>query len=218
MWLKVGFTNHSPGVIASYYMEAVEQLGGCPTLVRTDCGSENVILAAIQTCFAGSTSHVYGTSPANQRIECWWSFFRKNRSQWWIELFESLVNDGSFEPGNARQTECLRFCFMALIRDDLDTVRQTWNTHRIRPSHGAVCPAGVPDELYFLCRPPAVDCLLPVSSLLDPEIEMQIQPNRTCEDSVFEAYLSYLCRFRNWNLLQNTDDAMKLYLNLLTLI
>ena len=50
---------------------------GTPVLVRTDCGTENGILAVMQCHFrqygddnlAGDKSHKYGTSPANQRIE-----------------------------------------------------------------------------------------------------------------------------------------------------
>jgi len=46
------------------------------------------LIAAIQAFVAGNQqAHVYGTSPGNQRIEAWWSFYRRLRSQWWIELF-----------------------------------------------------------------------------------------------------------------------------------
>ena len=49
-------------------------------IVRSDPGSENVILAAIQQYFRhndadqfdGRNSFRYGTSTANQRIKAWW--------------------------------------------------------------------------------------------------------------------------------------------------
>lgn len=107
---------------------------------------------------------VLHTSMVLRRLtsESWWSFFRRSRSQWWIELFESLVAAGVFKPGHAHQTDCMRFSFMSLVQEDLNFVRQLWNTHRIRSSHYATCPPGIPDELYFIPIPPAVDCLLHV--------------------------------------------------------
>lgn len=37
MYLQVSSTNHDPSLIAGYYMACVEQLGGCPRMVWTDC-------------------------------------------------------------------------------------------------------------------------------------------------------------------------------------
>ncbi|TWW62510.1 hypothetical protein D4764_04G0011570 [Takifugu flavidus] len=55
--------------------------------LRTDCGTENGIMAAIQCTlrhhhrdhYSGASSHMYGSSTNNQRIESWWSIFRKGR-------------------------------------------------------------------------------------------------------------------------------------------
>ena len=70
MWLQCSYTNHSPGVIAGYFMDCVAEYNRFPSHVRTDCGTENVLVAAIQSYVSGSESaHVYGTSPGNQRIE-----------------------------------------------------------------------------------------------------------------------------------------------------
>jgi len=82
LWLKCGHSNHHPGIIAGYYLESVTNVGGYPSRLRTDLGTENVLIAAIQAFVAGSQqAHVYGTSPGNQRIEAWWSFYRRLRSQ-----------------------------------------------------------------------------------------------------------------------------------------
>ena len=59
-------------------------------IVRSDCGSESVLVAAMQSYFrpdgddefAGSKAHQYGSSPSNQRVEGWWSIFRQSRSDW----------------------------------------------------------------------------------------------------------------------------------------
>ncbi|KAF3842919.1 hypothetical protein F7725_001768, partial [Dissostichus mawsoni] len=87
LWLKCGATNNDPGVIAQNYIRCVTEHGVIPMRLRTDCGTENGTMAAIQCAlrsrhsdnFAGAASHMYGSSTANQRIESWWSYFRKQR-------------------------------------------------------------------------------------------------------------------------------------------
>ena len=87
MWLVCGASNNDPGVIAQNYLHCVSECGIIPMHLRTDCGTENGTIAAIQCAlrsthtdgFAGAASHMYGSSTANQRIESWWSYFRKQR-------------------------------------------------------------------------------------------------------------------------------------------
>ena len=69
MWLRVSRTNNNPEVVASFFLESVEEVGGCPVKVRTDCGTENGVMAAMQCEFRQDLSaHKYGTSPANRRL------------------------------------------------------------------------------------------------------------------------------------------------------
>jgi hypothetical protein len=219
MWLQCGSSNHLSSVVAGYYWECVLNIGGYPSKVRTDCGTENVTVAAIQSLCHGSTgAHIYGTSPGNQRIEAWWSFLRRNRSQWWIELFETLSQSGSFHMGHGKETDCLRFCFMDLLQLDLDDVRKQWNIHRIRPSVGSRCPAGIPDELFYLPDPPAVDCLVRTPMTLPPEVVRMLEAKSTCQDEQFGNYLLYLCAFHHWTVPATVDEALKLYFKLLPLI
>ena len=171
LWLYVDTTNNDPKVMASYFVDCVEEVGGCPSLVRTDCGTENVVIAGVQ-CFlraesnddlAGEKAHRYGPSTGNQRIEAWWSYFRRSRLTWWINFFKDLVDRGVFIPGNTLHEECLWFCFAELIQQDLDFVKIHWNTHYIRQSGHDTVP-GKPDELYFLPENfGASDLLQPVS-------------------------------------------------------
>ncbi|KAL3992579.1 gamma-butyrobetaine dioxygenase [Sarotherodon galilaeus] len=137
LWLECGPTNNNPVVIAYYYLSCVGSLGVVPMRLRTDCGTENGIMAAVQCAlrhhhddhFSGESSHMFGSSTNNQRIESWWSIYRK----------------GSHEH------QCLlRFCFTDIVQKDLDECVKLWNTHRIRPSRTASCPGGVPNELYYL--------------------------------------------------------------------
>ena len=153
---EVSSTNHDPSLIAEYYMACVEQLRGCPPMAWADCGTENGILAALHQVFDNDSNnqqmygHRYVTSTSNQRIEAWWSNFRKSRSEWWIGLFKDLTASGAFSPGNLIQTYCIRYCFMDILQKELDFVTTTWNEHLIRGSTISECPSAIPDELFFL--------------------------------------------------------------------
>ncbi|XP_031573563.1 uncharacterized protein LOC116307446 [Actinia tenebrosa] len=157
IFLRVSYSNHDPSIIAGYYMSGVKQLKGCPKRVWSDCGTENGIVAALQQVFhensttgGQSYGHRYISSTANQRIEAWWSIFRKSQSNWWLELFKDLKESGSFCNGNIIHVYCLRYCFMNIIQKELDSVAANWNEHRIRKNSTAECPNGIPDELFFL--------------------------------------------------------------------
>lgn len=87
MWLVCGPSNNNPSVIAHHYINCVKSTGVVPMRLRTDLGTENGTMAAIQCTlrhghtdyYAGLSSHSYGSSTGNQRIESWWSFFRRGR-------------------------------------------------------------------------------------------------------------------------------------------
>ena len=60
-------------------LNCVAGLEGCPVKLRTDCGTENGVMAAMQCTFQqDAEAHKYGSSPMNQRIEGWWVFYRRN--------------------------------------------------------------------------------------------------------------------------------------------
>ena len=150
MWLKVVKSNNNPLIPAYFYLKLVQKIGFGPLKLRTDCGTENGIMADSH-CFLTNNpgGHLYGSSPANQRIECWWSYCRKSYTTWLIDFFRQMVEDGILIPGHAIHMECSRFVFLKLLQIQLNEVQYAWNTHHIRHSrHGTV--AGVPDILYHL--------------------------------------------------------------------
>ncbi|KAJ8290577.1 hypothetical protein GJAV_G00014800 [Gymnothorax javanicus] len=63
----------------------MEQIGGGPRIVRTDQGTENVVVRDIQVFMrrncvdsrAAELSYIGGASTANQRIESWWGVMCK---------------------------------------------------------------------------------------------------------------------------------------------
>ena len=128
LWLKVGRTNNDPAVTAKYFYDCVEELEGCPRLLRTDCGTENGLMATMQCLLraggedelVGEKSHRYGPSTSNQRIESFWSQLRKGCATWWMNFFKDLSDRGILNLGNTIHMEALWFCFNQLLQQDLD--------------------------------------------------------------------------------------------------
>ena len=68
--LKVSRTNNNPIAPAYVYIPTVKKMGFWPQYPRTDCGTENGIIAGIQCFFPmPEDAHRYGTSSSNKRIE-----------------------------------------------------------------------------------------------------------------------------------------------------
>ena len=177
MWLEVGPSNNNPGIIAHYYIECVEQMGGTARIIRADCGTENVRVAGLQRFFNNDNdSFLYGKSCSNQRIEAFWGMLRKSCIDWWMCYFKDLRDSGLFCDSDDKQAECLKFCFMGIIQRELSTFSQQWNLHKIRKSTNPESPDGRPDVLYFL--PDATtsrDLITPVA----PD-EIEIARDRCC--------------------------------------
>lgn len=150
LWLRVTRSNNSPDNIACFYLTAVNAAGGCPVELITDLGTENSIVAGIQSFFRDNTeAHRYVSSPRNQRIEGWWSQFCKQRSCWWRIFFKELESTGEIDTTSEIKMEALWYVFADLIQSDLNQVKEHWNSHRIRKSKFQTV-AGRPDALYFL--------------------------------------------------------------------
>ena len=64
---------------------------------------------------ADEKSFMVGQSIANQRIEAWWSVLCKECSQFWMNLFCELKDNGDFS-GSWMDKELIRFCFMKMIQ------------------------------------------------------------------------------------------------------
>ena len=127
MWLEIGCTNNNPEVIAKYFIDTVNQISGVPRIIRCDEGTENTLIQILQPylrmdsddAYAGEKSFLVGKSTSNQRIEAWWSLFRRGGAEWWIRLFKDLRDFGFYDDTNGFHCECLRFCFMDILRNEM---------------------------------------------------------------------------------------------------
>lgn len=124
IWLKAGPTSSDPKVIAGYFLEAVLDLNATPVSIRSDLGTENGLVAEMQSFLRRRNNNqdpnninpfIYGTSQHNQRIESWWGILRKESSSFWISLFKSLKDDGLFS-GDFLHKSLIQFCFLPIIQ------------------------------------------------------------------------------------------------------
>ncbi|XP_066019552.1 uncharacterized protein [Pocillopora verrucosa] len=150
-------TNNHPGVVASYFINCVQNFGGTASVIRGDMGTESVRITAIQRylrheggdSWSGEKSFLYGRSVVNQRIEACGA--RKvtsvlTNSPLTITHFKDLRDRGLYCDASAVHVESLLFCYKAIIREELQRMAQLWNLHQIRHStrnnsspHGRSC-------------------------------------------------------------------------------
>ena len=150
LWLQVTRSNNAPDNVACFYLRNVSIVNGCPMELITDLGTENSIIASIQSFFRNNMDgHRYVSSPRNQRIESWWSQFNKQRSCWWRNVFKDLESTGEIDTTSELNMEALWYSFSGVLQSDLDLVKEHWNTHLIRKSKFQSV-TGRPDSLYFL--------------------------------------------------------------------
>jgi hypothetical protein len=120
IWLEAGISNNNPQVIAGYFLEAVETVGGCPVKVRAAKETENRYIEQLQIfmrrdqtdVFAAEKSFLYGNSNHNQRTE----WLRKECLQYWIDVFHMLKNDLDAFSGDFLDEGLVQFCFLQLIQ------------------------------------------------------------------------------------------------------
>ncbi len=72
---------------------------------------------------------MYGKSVSNQRIEALRSQLRKGCTEWWINYFKDLRDRGLYCDADIINVECLKFCYMPVIQDELQKVAKLWNSH-----------------------------------------------------------------------------------------
>ena len=158
LWLEVSTTNKHPNVVVDYFLSTVQQLGGVPRLVRTDKGTENIWISVMQKLLrmdqddnlAGHKSFIEGRSTANQRIEAYWSKLRLGGGGWWMNFFKDLRDSGVYADHDPLHQECLKFCFMNVLRKELNSIAEMWNVKDIQVKKNAQLYGGKPDVMYFL--------------------------------------------------------------------
>jgi hypothetical protein len=171
------------------------QLGGVPLICRGDAGTENGMVAAMQhffrrdgnDAFSQEKSFLYGRSVSNQRIEAWWSYLRKTDTNWWMNYFKDLRDQGIYDDSNPVHVECLKFCYMPLLKEELERVAQQWNLHMIRQSANEQSPSGRPDTIFFI--PEAFDSTSYLQDV-DP-LDLVVAKDTCCEIPQYASFETF---------------------------
>ena len=191
LWLEVMRSNNDPDRIAQIYLNCVKENGGCPVKLITDMGTENLLAASLQCFFReDENAHRFVPSPRNQRIEGWWSFFSRTRASWWRNFFQDLEANGTVDLSREECKECLWFCFSSILQNDVDNVKEHWNSHRIRRSRFETV-AGRPNVLYSSPHLSNGEANLKLE-ITNQEIEHAFDSvNSEEEENVVQEYFSY---------------------------
>ena len=222
MWLDIVRSNNDPRVVGKLYYNCITSLKFVPTILRTDRGTENGIMASAQ-CFlrrnhadslSGDKAHRYGSSHTNQRMEAWWSLLRKSWSSWWINFFKDLIARGILDTSNTLHLECLWFCFSPILKKGLEEIKESWNCHYVRKSR-YYTQAGIPNQLFLLPETVGADDykkeydeqdLLEIENTLNVSIE---------NDSEYQEYFSYSAGVLELGQTQTWRQALAAYERLL---
>ena len=119
----------------------------------------------LRRCFedtlSSQASFRYGSSTSNQRIEAWWSQFRRAKGTWWINFSKDLIDSDIYDNSINYHVKMLRFCFVSIIQHELDEMKTIWNTQEVRNSES---PPGRPNVLYSLPeRSSGRNCSFPIN-------------------------------------------------------
>ena len=223
IWLKVEKSNNDPRVIANLFKNAIIEIEGCPTLLRTDRGTENSIVSSAQCFFrrngtdslAGLKAQRFGSSHSNQRIEAWWAFLRRTWSTWWMNFFKDMIHEGHLDASNKLHLECIWFCFKNLIQNELNGVMEEWNNHYIRKSRFQTA-SGIPNNLFFLPESVgATDRKHPYNREDIEEINNELRIPENDDSLIYQEYFSYVSQIIRLGEPSSAREALTLYCRLL---
>ena len=208
---------------SSAYLNFISELEAIPRRIRTDCGTENCVLATIQCYFrrehtdefAGHKVHVYGSSHSNQRIEAWWLCLRRNWSSFIIIFFfTEMVESGEYNPDDKLEKECAKFCFTGVIKKKLNRFKREWNTHYIRKSEYSQV-RGRPDELYLLQNVLYENQKLEFSDEDYVEKKNYVAEYLDDNENVYANYFDHLCSTLGYQSPMDLNSWKRLFHNLI---
>ncbi|XP_070577464.1 uncharacterized protein [Ptychodera flava] len=223
LWMKASSTNNNPAVIAHYYLSCIKQVNGCPLQMRSDPGTENVTVAAMQIYlrqlgndpYSGEDSYIFGKSTANQRIEAFWSYLLRAWTEWWRQHFSNMVAEGIFVNRSNIHKCLVRFCYLEVIQGELDMIISSWNDHCIRKQAQLEVPCGIPNVLYHCPElSGGVDCLQAIPFNIDDLEEHTCLPNYVGDYEV-DVYFHDLMTENRLLPARNPSEAEQLYKTIL---
>ena len=128
-----------------------------------------------------------------------------------------MVDYGLLGLENALHMECLWFCFSKVLQDDLNKVKDHWNSHKISKSpYSSV--HGLPDVKYFLPEYHGhEECLVSVSEQLAEDMEVHCQNDIEDNIHVYVEYFEYILETEGWVYPSTAGEALRLYQHIIEL-
>ncbi|KAF8453392.1 hypothetical protein BDZ91DRAFT_631770, partial [Kalaharituber pfeilii] len=158
LWCYIGHSNRIAISVNKQFLNTVQELNCIPKLIRSDMGTETLLLCNSQLVFRRSYKphlefrkiYSYGTSTRNQRIESWWNLLANAQTDTWRAIFVGYKKDRYFDGGAIDQA-CFQYIYMDMICEHIHTFVEQHNTHRIRRqrSRSHYLPTGRPTLLYY---------------------------------------------------------------------
>ena len=218
LWLEVSSSNKLPEVIAEYYLNTVSQLKCIPHKITADDGTEHALIQPMQIYLRSLNgdgneldSFSIIPSPRNQRIEAYWSHLRRDRPAWWQIFFDAIESQGLFDGNDPALVDCIRFCFMHLLREELNDVAIKWNQHAISESRRNTGPTGKPDCMYFLPHLYDADDYAKMVDMHEVEELKTVTGLPPDVSPEFKEFAEIIMSENNMTIPDNINDALNLY-------
>ncbi|KAL4872283.1 hypothetical protein BDV12DRAFT_183231 [Aspergillus spectabilis] len=140
IWVYVGVSACTAVSVLRQFLDTLEITQQQPRYVRSDRGTETILLAEAQYKLQQSLHpeisikdcYLYGTSTANQRIEAWWNQLTRGLLFRYRDYFRALLEEGIFSSYTLSDQVALYAIYMPLLRNQIYSFVRTWNCHRIR--------------------------------------------------------------------------------------
>ena len=142
-------------MIAKSYLDAVKSLEGIPLQIKADNGTEHSLTEPMYLHLSALNGNLeinhfrIITSPQNQKIESYWSVLQPGRLGWWRWFFQDLVDLELLNTDDPVVLDCIHYCFMGIIREELNSLKEDWNSYIISRSHKSG-PTGRSSCMYHL--------------------------------------------------------------------
>ena len=131
-----------PQAVVRAFTDAVTRFG-CPARLRSDNGSENVLVWRLMARLRGDESVHRGPSPANIKIEQQWYFTRWNVLQVYRDAYDAFTTLVGAMPKNFESQTPRQYLTMTRLQKDLNDYAKIWNSHKSR----AFKPQSTPNEI-----------------------------------------------------------------------